>query len=65
MGQSLDMLSTNFGKKPNLDLFTMNRYNSIVEYKTSHYSFVLPITAAMQLVSASQFSYSRNDTDSL
>ncbi|XP_071562488.1 farnesyl pyrophosphate synthase-like [Temnothorax nylanderi] len=49
MGQSLDMLSTNFGKKPNLDLFTMNRYNSIVEYKTAHYSFLLPITAAMQL----------------
>ncbi|KYM94884.1 Farnesyl pyrophosphate synthase [Cyphomyrmex costatus] len=49
MGQSLDMLSINFGKKPNLDLFTMNRYNSIVEYKTSHYSFVLPVTIAMQL----------------
>jgi len=53
MGQSLDMLSTNFGKKPDLDLFTMNRYNSIVEYKTSHYTFVLPIITAMQLVSTS------------
>ncbi|XP_011061596.1 PREDICTED: farnesyl pyrophosphate synthase-like [Acromyrmex echinatior] len=49
IGQSLDMLSTNFGKKPDLDMFTMNRYNSIVEYKTSHYSFILPITIAMQL----------------
>jgi len=49
MGQCLDLLSTNFGNKPNLDLFTMDRYNYIVEYKTSHYSFVLPITAAMQL----------------
>ncbi|XP_011699734.1 PREDICTED: farnesyl pyrophosphate synthase-like, partial [Wasmannia auropunctata] len=49
MGQSLDMLSTNFGKKPNLDLFTMNQYNAIAEYKTSYYSFLLPVTAAMQL----------------
>ncbi|KAG5311895.1 FPPS synthase, partial [Pseudoatta argentina] len=49
LGQSLDMLSTNFGKKPDLDMFTMNRYNSIVDYKTSYYSFILPITIAMQL----------------
>ncbi|KAG5305537.1 FPPS synthase, partial [Acromyrmex insinuator] len=49
IGQSLDMLSTNFGKKPDLDMFTMNRYNSIVEYKTSHYSFILPIIIAMHL----------------
>ncbi|XP_018055299.1 PREDICTED: farnesyl pyrophosphate synthase-like [Atta colombica] len=49
IGQSLDLLSTSFGKKPNLDLFTMNRYNSICQYKTSQYSFILPITAAMQL----------------
>ncbi|XP_072748540.1 uncharacterized protein Ndufv3 [Anoplolepis gracilipes] len=47
IGQSLDLLSTNFGKKPNLDLFTMDRYNSIVKYKTSYYTFILPITAAM------------------
>ncbi|XP_011875172.1 PREDICTED: farnesyl pyrophosphate synthase-like [Vollenhovia emeryi] len=49
IGQCLDLLSTNFGKKPNLDLFTMNRYNSIVMYKSSYYTFLLPITAAMQL----------------
>lgn len=47
MGQSLDLQSTNFGKTPNLDLFTMDRYNSIVNYKTSYYSFILPIIAAM------------------
>ncbi|XP_033175587.1 farnesyl pyrophosphate synthase isoform X1 [Bombus impatiens] len=47
MGQCLDLLSTNFGKKPNLDLFTMDRYNSIVKYKTGYYTFVLPATAAM------------------
>ncbi|XP_015189997.1 PREDICTED: farnesyl pyrophosphate synthase isoform X2 [Polistes dominula] len=50
MGQNLDMLSTNYGKKPNLNLFTMDRYNSIVKYKTAYYSFVLPIKAAMYFV---------------
>ncbi|XP_012168914.1 farnesyl pyrophosphate synthase-like isoform X1 [Bombus terrestris] len=47
MGQCLDLLSTNFGKKPNLHLFTMDRYNSIVKYKTGYYTFVLPATVAM------------------
>ncbi|KYM94887.1 PREDICTED: farnesyl pyrophosphate synthase-like [Cyphomyrmex costatus] len=49
IGQSLDLLCTNFGKKPNLDMFTMNQYTSIVKYKTSYCSFILPIIAAMQL----------------
>ncbi|XP_029054208.1 farnesyl pyrophosphate synthase-like isoform X2 [Osmia bicornis bicornis] len=47
MGQCLDLLSTNFGKKSNLDLFTMDRYNSIAKYKTAYYTFVLPTTIAM------------------
>ncbi|XP_014476182.1 PREDICTED: farnesyl pyrophosphate synthase-like [Dinoponera quadriceps] len=47
MGQSLDLQSTNFGKMPNLNLFTMDRYNSIANYKSSYYTFILPITAAM------------------
>lgn len=47
MGQCLDLLSTNFGKKINLNLFTMDRYNSIVKYKTAYYTFVLPVTIAM------------------
>jgi len=55
MGQCLDLLSTNFGKKPNLDLFTMDQYNSIVKYKTSYYTFILPITIAMHYVSISEF----------
>ncbi|KAG5311896.1 FPPS synthase, partial [Pseudoatta argentina] len=38
MGQSLDLLSTNFGNRPNLDLFTTNQYNSIIEFKTAYYS---------------------------
>ncbi|XP_043522712.1 farnesyl pyrophosphate synthase isoform X1 [Frieseomelitta varia] len=47
MGQCLDLLSTNFGNKPNLRLFTMDRYNSLVKYKTAYYTFVLPVTLAM------------------
>ncbi|XP_011312481.1 farnesyl pyrophosphate synthase [Fopius arisanus] len=47
MGQTLDLLSTNFGSKPNLNLFTMDRYNAIVKYKTAYYSFVMPVTLAM------------------
>ncbi|XP_014213887.1 farnesyl pyrophosphate synthase [Copidosoma floridanum] len=46
-GQALDLLATNFGKKPNLNLFTMDKYNSIVKYKTAFYSFVLPVQLAM------------------
>ncbi|XP_071651831.1 farnesyl pyrophosphate synthase-like [Temnothorax longispinosus] len=49
MGQCLDMLSTNFGKKPDLDLFTMDRYKSIIEYKTAYYTCILPVTVAMYL----------------
>ncbi|OAD58472.1 Farnesyl pyrophosphate synthase, partial [Eufriesea mexicana] len=47
MGQCLDLLSTDFGKKSNFDFFTMDRYNSIAKYKTAYYSFVLPATVAM------------------
>ncbi|XP_066586997.1 farnesyl pyrophosphate synthase isoform X2 [Prorops nasuta] len=47
MGQSLDLLSIDSEKRPKLNLFTMNRYNSIVKYKTANYTFVLPITLAM------------------
>ncbi|XP_051160303.1 uncharacterized protein LOC127280930 [Leptopilina boulardi] len=49
LGQSLDLLSTNHGKKPNLNLFTMDRFNAIAKYKTGYYTFVMPITLAMHL----------------
>ncbi|KAJ8681543.1 hypothetical protein QAD02_017335 [Eretmocerus hayati] len=49
LGQALDSIATNFGNKPNLDLFTMDRYNSIVKYKTAYYSFVMPVQLAMYL----------------
>ncbi|XP_043280201.1 farnesyl pyrophosphate synthase isoform X2 [Venturia canescens] len=47
IGQTLDLLATQFGRKLNLDLFTMDRYNAIVKYKTGFYSFVMPVTLAM------------------
>lgn len=48
-GECLDVLiSTDWGKKSNLDLFSMDRYNTIVKHKTSYYSFVLPFVLAMR-----------------
>ncbi|XP_036138826.1 farnesyl pyrophosphate synthase isoform X2 [Monomorium pharaonis] len=49
IGQNIDMLSTNFGKKPNLDLLTIDRYNSLVIYKTAYLTYIFPINAAMHL----------------
>lgn len=49
MGQTLDLLSTQFGAKPVLEKFTMDRYNSIVKYKTAYYSFHLPVALAMYM----------------
>lgn len=51
MGQTLDLLSTQFGQKPKLELFTMDQYNAIVKYKTAYYSFVMPVSLAMYFVS--------------
>lgn len=48
MGQTLDLSCMKDGK-PNLDAFTMNRYNAIVKYKTAYYSFQLPVALAMYL----------------
>jgi hypothetical protein len=50
LGQTLDLLSTQFGAKPVLEKFTMDRYSSIVKYKTAYYSFHLPVALAMYMV---------------
>ncbi|XP_043797815.1 farnesyl pyrophosphate synthase-like isoform X2 [Apis laboriosa] len=48
-GQCLDILiSTNWGKKANFDLFSMDQYNTLVKYKTSYFSFILPFSLAMR-----------------
>ncbi|KAK2581782.1 hypothetical protein KPH14_002260 [Odynerus spinipes] len=49
LGQCLDLLSTNSGKKLDLDLFTMDRYNAIVKYKTAYFMYILPFSLAMHL----------------
>eukprot|EP00092_Neocalanus_flemingeri_P061590 GFUD01074094.1.p1 GENE.GFUD01074094.1~~GFUD01074094.1.p1 ORF type:complete len:388 (-),score=78.24 GFUD01074094.1:438-1601(-) len=53
-GQSLDTLSAhNFtqvkGQPNSLDSFDMSRYSAIVKYKTSYYSFYLPVSLAMNI----------------
>ena len=45
MGQSLDLL----GSKCKLEDFTMHRYIQTVQYKTSYYSFYLPVQLGMIL----------------
>ncbi|XP_069166472.1 farnesyl pyrophosphate synthase isoform X2 [Procambarus clarkii] len=49
LGQALDLLSCPAGKRPNLSQFTMERYNSIVKYKTAYYSFYLPVALSMYM----------------
>jgi hypothetical protein len=36
---------------PFLSSYTMDRYSAIVKYKTSYYSFYLPVVLAMAMVS--------------
>ncbi|XP_006572097.2 farnesyl pyrophosphate synthase [Apis mellifera] len=48
-GECLDILtSTDWKKNFNFDLFSMDRYNTIIKYKTSYFSFVLPFILAMR-----------------
>jgi farnesyl diphosphate synthase len=54
MGQALDLLSAHSfskqrGAPGSLSLFDMKRYNAIVKYKTSYYSFFLPVALAMNM----------------
>lgn len=48
MGQALDLFCIKDGK-PNLEIFTMKRYDAIVKYKTAYYTFQLPIALAMYM----------------
>lgn len=51
MGQCLDVQCLNEENRPKLQLFTMDRYNAIVKYKTAYYSFQLPVALALYMVS--------------
>lgn len=57
LGQCLNLFSSNFGKKRNLNLFTIDRYSFIAQYKVSYYRYILPVTVAMYLVSAFYMSF--------
>ncbi|KAM9722852.1 farnesyl pyrophosphate synthase-like [Menidia menidia] len=48
LGQTLDLLTAPPGQV-DLSRFTMERYNAIVKYKTSFYSFYLPVGAALYM----------------
>ncbi|KAJ1414630.1 isoprenoid synthase domain-containing protein [Ochromonadaceae sp. CCMP2298] len=46
-GQLLDLTSQPLGQPIDLDRFTIERYCGIVKYKTSFYSFYLPVASGM------------------
>ncbi|XP_026300400.1 farnesyl pyrophosphate synthase-like isoform X2 [Apis mellifera] len=48
-GECLDILiSTDWAKNENFNLFSMDRYNHLIKYKTSYFSFILPFSLAMR-----------------
>ncbi|XP_063236519.1 farnesyl diphosphate synthase-like isoform X2 [Bacillus rossius redtenbacheri] len=47
LGQVLDLKSHNSDGKPQLELFTMNRYRSMAKYKTGFYTFYFPVSIAI------------------
>lgn len=51
MGQTMDLQSSpGDGERPDLDLFTMEKYSSIIKHKTAYYSFYLPVALALNMV---------------
>jgi len=50
MGQTMDLQSSpGDGERPDLDLFTMEKYSSIIKHKTAYYSFYLPVALALNM----------------
>lgn len=49
-GQCLDLITAPSGGKVDFRDFTEDRYNTIVKWKTSYYSFYLPVAIAMYMV---------------
>lgn len=45
------MLNVPPNEKPRFENFNLTKYEAIVEYKTSQYTFCLPVHLAMHLVS--------------
>ena len=57
MGQQLDLMTP----KCELEDFDMKRYSEIVEFKTSHYSFYLPVQLGMVLAGIQEAELYRQD----
>jgi len=54
MGQSLDMFASEPPESTfSLELFTDEKYKSIVKYKTAYYSFYLPVSLGLRIVQMS------------
>lgn len=50
IGQNLDLLSSaKPGQRPDFNLFTLDKYNTIVDYKTAIYSFSTPVRLGLIL----------------
>ncbi|TMW63178.1 hypothetical protein Poli38472_002119 [Pythium oligandrum] len=49
LGQLLDLTSQPLGQEPDLDRFTLERYNQIVHNKTAYYTFYLSAACAMYI----------------
>jgi hypothetical protein len=43
----MDLSSKPEGMRPDLSTYTIDKYSAIVKYKTSYYSFVLPLRLGM------------------
>ena len=64
MGQSIDLLTARLRTpdgRVDVSKFDMKRYQAIVKYKTSYYSFVLPIVLGMRMVGKIYFLCSKKD----
>nr|UJH41142.1 farnesyl diphosphate synthase [Pardosa pseudoannulata] len=58
-GQALDMLNSPPNMRPRFENFNLEKYRAVVEYKTSHYTFCLPVHLAMHLIG----NFSKEDFD--
>ncbi|GFT69887.1 farnesyl pyrophosphate synthase [Nephila pilipes] len=54
-GQCLDMLFNPVNQKPRFENFTYQNYQTLVEHKTSNYTFCLPVHLAMHLAGRSSY----------
>ncbi|CAG2122137.1 unnamed protein product, partial [Medioppia subpectinata] len=54
-GQCMDLLANPGHTRPDLSQYTFDKYSAIVKYKTSYYTFVLPVRLGMDLGSRTMY----------